>query len=70
MSVNDPRYQDMYHLLAEQLVLRPETVIANLNALIQEKNINLELKLLKADLIPPHQYQFAFETAERMVESL
>lgn len=51
MSPNDPKYQEMYHLLAEQLVLRPESVVANLNALIQERNINLELRILKADTV-------------------
>ena len=68
MSVNDEKYQEMYGLLVEQLLVRPERVVANLNSLLQGKNINLELKLLQADPVVhqnEHLYQFPFMTGER-----
>lgn len=70
MSVNDERYQDMYKLLVEQLLLRPHQVIDNINALIQDYDINYELKLLHSDPCKchhdahEHMYQFPFATGE------
>lgn len=72
MSVNDERYQEMYGLLVQQLLTRPEQVVANLNILLQDKNINLELKLLQADPVrqDEHLYQFPFMTGERSVATV
>lgn len=78
MSINDPKYQEMYLLLVEQLLLRPETVIANLNALVHEHNINIELKLLRSDPCKlhwekkdhPDPYMFPFVSGERMVATV
>ncbi len=67
MSVNDEKYQEMTRLLVEQMTLRPETVLANLNCLLQERNINLELRLLRADPIPEHLYQWPLITGEKMI---
>jgi len=69
-SVNDEKYQEMYRLLVQQLLTRPEQVVANLNALLQGENINLEVKLLVADPVvhqDEHLYQFPFMTGEKGV---
>lgn len=73
MSPNDPKYQEMYELLVEQLLQRPEQVVANLNCLIQGRNINFELKLLHSDPCKAHRehpdpyHNFPVRTGERMV---
>ncbi len=71
-SVNDEKYQEAYTLLREQFLLRPENVVANLNAMLAETDY--ELKLLKADPCKMHyqarerQEQFPLFTGEKGVE--
>ena len=53
-NVNDEKMQEMYRLLVSQLMIRPENVIANLNAMLQGEDINLEIKMLRADVCNCH----------------
>lgn len=68
---NDEKYQEAYRLLVEQMLLRPENVVANLNVMLHEKNINLELKMLRADPVQhADPYMFPFMTGERSVATV
>lgn len=72
-SPNSEEMQRLHLLLVEQILLRPEVIIANLNALLQSRDINFELKLLHADPCKAHRehpdpyHNFPVRTGERMV---
>jgi hypothetical protein len=51
---NDEKYQEMYRILVEQLLLRPEQVIANINCLVHNNNLEIEIRLLRADPCKMH----------------
>lgn len=75
LMYNEEKYQEMYGLLVEQLLLRPESVVANLNTLIQGRNIDFELKILRADVCRHHRehadpYMFPFMTGQKGVPEL
>jgi hypothetical protein len=53
-DVNSEEMQKMYRLLVSQLIIRPDNVLANLNAMLQGENINLEVKMLRADVCSCH----------------
>ena len=53
-ATNSVEMQEMYSLLVSQLLIRPDNVIANLNAVLQEHNINLEIKMMRADVCACH----------------
>jgi hypothetical protein len=61
-DVNSEEMQKMYRLLVSQLIIRPDNVLANLNAMLQGENINLEIKMLRADVCSCHdQKVLAFD---------